>query len=352
MQKSSTGDNSSTHSSVLLDPSVLQNVLSYVGLGHHLFVAPVSNLWREMYCKLERQLLTVYNERRKATLIRPGPQTTMFSSVMAAPSRVELAHESGLDCTSTAYQHAAGRHADIVSLTTAHNMGMKYTAATMAGAALCNKLAVVQYLHSQGCAWPSRLLEVACRCGHFQLVRWCYEHGCPWTDISNAPHYAAASGNVELMAWVLQLPGAELSQGVLNDAARMGDTAMCEYLHSQQCPWNAYATCSAAQSGNVDLLRWLIDNGCPWDAHQPELYRAAASGGSVDMLTYLQQAGLLTSTELLTDMLDCAARYNKLAAAQWLREQGAEWPAVYYWRPWGDAVVEWAIAEGFEPPAN
>jgi hypothetical protein len=83
---------------------------------------------------------------------------TLYSSVFASPSRVKLAHESGLRCTSLAYGHAAGSYADIATLATAHELGMPYTADTMIGAGKCNKLAEIQYMHSEGCPWPRRLL--------------------------------------------------------------------------------------------------------------------------------------------------------------------------------------------------
>jgi hypothetical protein len=45
--------------------------------------------------------------------------------VFTSPARVR--QTSGLDCTSETYQHAAGKHADIATLATAHEMGMEYT---------------------------------------------------------------------------------------------------------------------------------------------------------------------------------------------------------------------------------
>jgi hypothetical protein len=64
------------------------------------------------------------------------------------------------------------------------------------------------------------------------------------------------------------------------------------------------------------------------------------------VMTHLQQQGLLTGTAVLSKMLDKAASVNKLAAAKWLREQGAEWPTVFAWSPWSGAALQWAKAEG------
>jgi hypothetical protein len=323
-------------------------MLSYVGQGHHLFVALVSKLWKESYSTLQSQQLTVSKMSRK-TRISCMLKMTWFSSVFASPSRVELAHESG--CTPYKYQRvclrAAGKHGDIATLAAAHKLGMKYTGTTMAAAGQCNKLAEVQYLHDQGCPWSRGLLLRAARDGYFELLRWCYEHGCVWQNTADAPYYAAQSGNVELMAWVLQLPGMRVYITSIAAAAAKGHVAMCKYLHELQCPWHSSATQQAAAGGHVDLLTWLVDNGCRWETRQ--LCTAAAECGSIEVLTYLQQQGLLTSRALLTDMLDTAAAVrNELAAAKWLREQGAEWPTSFlsYRHPWHSDVLEWARAEG------
>jgi hypothetical protein len=106
-------------SKALSDLGVLQNVLSYVGPGNYLFMTPVSQLWAYLYARLEPLQLTVQEGDSKRT-ITCFPQMTRCSSVFASPARVQLAHESGLDCSLVAYQRAAGQYADIASLAAAH----------------------------------------------------------------------------------------------------------------------------------------------------------------------------------------------------------------------------------------
>jgi hypothetical protein len=120
--------------------------------------------------------------------------------VFASPSKVQLAHENGLRCTSEAYQRAAGKHADIATLVAAHSLGVEYAPTTMTEAAHCNKLAEVQYLHGQGCPWPVWLLEAAATKGFLELLRWYYEHGCPWAEAARAPYHAVPSGNIDVVA--------------------------------------------------------------------------------------------------------------------------------------------------------
>jgi hypothetical protein len=308
-----------------LPPAALQNVISFVGLGHHLFVAPVSKQWQKIYAALESQQLTVFDEDLNRIIsIICNSHMTFYSSVFASTSRLKLALECGLDWPSAKLQRAAGKHADVATLTTAADMGLRYTAVAMATAARCNKLAEVHFLYRQGCLWSSGMLEEAASSGHFELLRWCCEHGCRWVAVDKAPNYAAESGDVQLMAYVLQLQGTRLSAPTMCTAAEHGHIAMCLYLHTQHCPWSKAVTRLAATGGYTDLLRWLIHNGCPWDAY--ELCRASAVGGSVDVPRYLQQQGLLM-TDVLADMLDVAARNNNTAAVNWLREHSATLPA-------------------------
>eukprot|EP00953_Heterococcus_sp_UTEX-ZZ885_P017511 9799-Heterococcus_DN1.PRE.1 len=53
-------------------------------------------------------------------------------------------------------------------------------------------------------------------------------------------------------------------------------------------------------------------------------------------------------------MLNVAGAYRRLAAAKWLRQQGAEWPAVlkYESRAWNTDVVQWARDEGCTSPTT
>jgi hypothetical protein len=257
---------------------------------------------------------------------------------------------NGIDSTHWKYECAAGRHADTSTLALAHELGTQYTGSTIGGAAQCNKLVEVQYLYAQGCPWPNWLLETAARNGYFEVVRFCHEHDSPWDgDGDHAPRCAAESGNIELIDWLLQQPGMELSEEVVSAAAEEGHIAVCQYLHAQQCAWDETSTSNAAASGNLGLLRWLMDNGCPWYAGF--LCMSAAQGDGIEVLLYLQQEGLLTSATL-TDALRAAGSFDKFATAKWLREQGAEWPTVIKSGPWRGELLAWAISEGFAPPAT
>jgi hypothetical protein len=178
--------------------------------------------------------------------------------------------------------------------------------------------------------------------GDLEILRWIRQHGCSFDGY--ALGNAASSGNIEVAAWVMQQPGVVCSEADMSAAAIYGHTDMCQYLRAEQCPWDEGACNGAARFGRVNTLRWLQDNGCPW--HAGKLCREAAEGSkasNVDVLIYLQEQGI-ASPAMLTVMLNSAGECTKLATAQWLRQQGAEWPVPL--KRWTAQMLAWTRAEG------
>jgi Ankyrin repeats (3 copies) len=108
----------------------------------------------------------------------------------------------------------------------------------------------------------------------------------------------------------------------MGTAAESGHLHVCQFLHSQQCPWNLFSCSWAASAGHVHIVRWLQRHGCPWDSNTVLL--AAGAGGHISVMQYMlkQQSSIATR---LRDALNAAGFYSHTAAAQWLREQqGAE----------------------------
>jgi hypothetical protein len=113
----------------------------------------------------------------------------------------------------------------------------------------------------------------------------------------------------------------------------------------------------------ADILHWLIENGCPWDAGElctSALESAAENVDVIPVFDYLLNAGAL-SAELLTSTLKKAGISGVLWLAQWLRQHGAEWPAVLYsydayeyaeGRTWRGEALAWARAEGCTAPTE
>jgi hypothetical protein len=225
---------------------------------------------------------------------------------------------------------------------------MEYSVEIVVGAAHCSQLSVLRFLREQGCPWHSKVSSVAAERGELESLRWIQENGCPW-DSDKILGDAASSGDLEMTSWVRQQPGVELNFGAIEAAALCGHTAICAYLHGEQCPWDSACIADAAYGGHVDTLRRLHEHGCDWDVD--EIRVEAARSGSLDVLTYLQQQDDIDwNAAALTDMLNAAGACNKLAAAQWLRGEGAEWPPVL--EQWHEQMIAWARSGGCTSPTE
>jgi hypothetical protein len=140
--------------------------------------------------------------------------------------------------------------------------------------------------------------------------------------------------------------------------AQHGATQLCQWLHDAGCAWGP-ATCTRAASfGQLETLRFMRENACDWNADDVCLAAASFSDeharSTVQLLQYLLDEGALVGAELLTRALSCAGAESGLAAVQWLRQHGAEWPAVLqdclYGEQWDDECVRWAREQGCTSP--
>jgi Ankyrin repeats (3 copies) len=111
----------------------------------------------------------------------------------------------------------------------------------------------------------------------------------------------------------------------MDSAAAEGHLAVCQFLHAAECEWDEEVCHSAAINGHISTLRFLLDSGCPW---KPGQVCIAASGGHIELMQYLLYEQGLSTAVRLTRMLNAAGASDRLAAAKWLRQQGAEWPPV------------------------
>jgi hypothetical protein len=127
---------------------------------------------------------------------------------------------------------------------------------------------------------------------------------------------------------------------------------MCAYLHAEGCPWSHMVCAMAASRGHAETLQWLTERGCP--VHADLVCSKAAESGSVEVMLYLQQRGFLATAAVLTSMLNAAGAHNKLLAAQWLKQQGANWPPVlkHCGTSWSGDALTWARAQGCTSPTQ
>jgi hypothetical protein len=269
-------------------------------------------------------------------------------------STLEWLHEQGCPWHRPEICGDAAYRGSIEMLLYLQQRGGEFNANTMVCAATQGHLAVCQFLVAEQCPCDAQACAEAAAHGHLETVRFLHESGCPWNADTICAR-AAESGNVELLRYLRQQQ-CIFGAGAMSAAARKGLTHICLYLRAEQCPWDTRACEAAASNGHVDTLRWLSEQGCPYDAHDVRV--AAVEGGFfegyVSVLNFAQNLEPAPTAAQLTHLLNLAAARSKLATAQWLRKQGAEWPAVlnYYESPWSDDVLQWAREEGCTSPTS
>jgi hypothetical protein len=192
-----------------------------------------------------------------------------------------------------------------------------------AGAAQGGHLAALKHLRIEGYAWKTHY--IAC--------------------------YTAESGSIEVVEWLRLQQGIDINAAVMTAAAGAGQTAMCAHLRSTGCDWDANACTQATKADAISTLRWLREHGCPWVVR--DVLREAADKGFTEAFDYVVEQGEVLDREALTAALNRAGTSRKLQAAQWLRQHGAQWPAVLgrdRHQRWHKDMVTWARAEGCTAP--
>eukprot|EP00953_Heterococcus_sp_UTEX-ZZ885_P021910 12185-Heterococcus_DN1.PRE.2 len=331
----------------------------------------------------DQQVRSVSLCRNTSKLLTCGTKTTLYSAAVASPTTVRLALSSGLDIADNKHlQQSAGLHADVQTLAVLRDLGVPLSYSVTQAVALSGRLKILQYVVDEQWCPKSNILgyyaarsgsismpkwlrtqrwcaidDLACagaaRAGHLAALKYLRSEGCAW-DAHYIACCAAESGSIELVEWIRQQQGIDINARVMAAAARADQTAMCEHLRSTGCQWDATACTAATKTGAISTLRWLREHGCPWTVR--DVLHEAADNGFTDALDYVLQQGEVLDAELLTAALNRAGTAGKLQVAQWLRQHGAEWPAVLgyneptYIEHWSDDVLAWARLEGCASP--
>jgi hypothetical protein len=119
-------------------------------------------------------------------------------------------------------------------------------------------------------------------------------------------------------------------------------------------PWDWRLCRRAAERGSLRFLQWLRSTSCPWK--EAAVLHNACKSGNVAMLQWLLTATAPWTDTVKQEMLQRAAWYDRLAAVQWLKAHGAQWPANFggqykvrdeqVQQCWSLSAVQWAIASG------
>jgi hypothetical protein len=355
----------SSNSSPLDDSSLLFQILCYVGAGQHLFVSPVSKLWHEINAAVPDLEMTslvfdpVIDPVRKLWCTS---QTTLYSAVCESASRVRLA-DACFTIKDASLARIAGTVGDVATLQVALELGLAgeelFRGAAYAGSVtmltflattwqlfkqggLPNDLSayaassgsvealqwmekwgqllpdsvllqaakfghanVLEHIYSNNRGMNASLLGEAARHGHLNAVEWLFDHGAAY-DAETICGDAAESGSVQLVQFVNE-KGGKLNKSTFRDAAWRGHLAICQHLHSEQCPWDVEAVAWAGCEGHTEVVKWLVEHGCPYNADA--VFRDAVEKKHLAVLQYVLSLER-PSSEKLTQALSAAATHH------------------------------------------
>jgi hypothetical protein len=319
----------------LENEGILRQVLVLL-IGQGVFVRTVAKDWLKSYESVIAEAAPVFGQRMRADL-------TLYEAAFSSVKCVELAHECGMNLNSMSCIQAAGKHADIVTLQRAGELGMmlRYAVESALGD---GRLDVLKWLHiDQKHPLPYRPDEDAARSGHArEVLQWLKEIGEVLTE--HATCSAAEAGDIDALEYL------HVEQGIrlLSDIYKIKDLPTLKWLHAHNgltvAQLNSVAVIAAADN-ELSTLQWTKSVGA---AFTDDTIRAAVHYGHLDMVEYLvAEHPAFNRTECYehavhhgqmyilkwldaqygsiandVDYLSSAASEGHLEVCQYLREQG------------------------------
>ncbi|GFR42437.1 hypothetical protein Agub_g3342, partial [Astrephomene gubernaculifera] len=126
-------------------------------------------------------------------------------------------------------------------------------------------IAALDYLHKEDkelLMHPFIVIATA-RSGHLTCLQWLHTHF--HISLEAAPNPAAGGGHLELVSWLVEEAGANLTAEMFSYAALSGNLELLRWLRQRGCPWDDHVLSCAAESGCGEALEWLVEQGCPWE---------------------------------------------------------------------------------------
>jgi hypothetical protein len=340
-QKRSSG--AAVSASALSERAILQQIFSYVGMKEWLYVAGVCSDWRALYLQLLASQPRAKLPHHKRRFCDEVTQTqTTHAAALASVTRLELALQCGISyCDLLAEQAGAMCTRERLQQLIENGLGLR--AALCTGAARAGRVRTLMWLKQQRCPFDlCKVLTAALQHAHLQVLDWVRDDEQLWSEvlihlpfepgssvIGASLLEAAASSASTLVLSYMQVNGLLDEDGgryIAQYAARLGHLPLLKWLHQQGYEIDSDETGQAAEGGHLAALQYLHETvQCSLD--DDGLYEAKDKG-HVDIMRYYKAAGVgAWSAVALAEKLEFAGFNGHLAAAQWLRSLGAEWPA-------------------------
>jgi hypothetical protein len=160
---------------------------------------------------------------------------------------------------------------------------------------------------------------------------------------------AAAGANIDALRW-LKTQGVKFGDTVPFNAHKY--MHVLQYFVSEGCVVDPEEACyRAACCGSLEVLKWARAQGYafPYD----EVRIGAALSGCLEVVQRMyDELSVRWDAYDMAYMLQLAGMDGSLVLCKWLREHGAEWPAMLGTAdsPWSPRCLEWADSEGCDAP--
>jgi hypothetical protein len=331
----------------LRDPGILQHIFAFLP-GHWLFLGAVCREWEALYAGIADQQVRCIDPTIAPIYWKIyAAKTTLCSAAVASPATARLACRCGLIISENEQlQLIAGLFADAKTLLVLEELGMPLDDAVVHAVARSGRLHILQQLiTARQCPVSNSVSHYAASSGNIEMLKWlraegCCEfgiptctgaalagqlkalqhlrsEGCAW-DTKLIAGYAARSGSIELVEWLWQQPDTEIGPDAISWAAGCGHRALCEFLLSRGCVWDANTCGVCALHGELSMLRWLRERGCPWNVST--VFKQAACASHTHILDFVIEQGEVLDAELWEDVLENAEFCEAEQAVQWLTE--------------------------------
>jgi hypothetical protein len=172
----------------------------------------------------------------------------------------------------------------------------RFVVPVVLNAAYYGHLDVLRFLHEDGHTVAeltgSNLTdpcELAASRGHLEVLRWLHEHDWPLGDASEC---AASAGHTHILMY-LKEEGIRFNEQTMLNAVKGGHLAVCQYLLTTECPYDAETLSAAvAESNSIEIIQFVWQlSGTPAAAVLSDMLERVTERNNTDLAAWLQQQG-------------------------------------------------------------